>query len=65
MSEVKLYNIYWYDSYGNKSLIVTTNNVDKWLEENSKQRIANGELPESPNDFEIEEVEVVIYSKEK
>ncbi len=65
MSEVKLYNIYWYDSYDNKSLIVTTNNVDKWLEENSKQRIANGELPESPNDFEIEEVEVVIYSKEK
>ena len=65
MSEVKLYNIYWYDSYNNKSLIVTTNNVDKWLEENSKQRIANGELPESPNDFEIEEVEVVIYSKEK
>ena len=65
MSEVKLYNIYWYDSYDNKILIVTTNNVDKWLEENSKQRIANGELPESPNDFEIEEVEVVIYSKEK
>ena len=65
MIEVKLYNIYWYDSYDNKSLIVTTNNVDKWLEENSKQRIANGELPESPNDFEIEEVEVVIYSKEK
>ena len=65
MSEVKMYNIYWYDSYDNKSLIVTTNNVDKWLEENSKQRIANGELPESPNDFEIEEVEVVIYSKEK
>ena len=65
MSEVKLYNIYWYDSYGNKSLIVTTNNVDKWLEENSKQRIANGELPESPNDFEIEEVQTIIYSKEK
>ena len=65
MSEVKLYNIYWYDSYGNKSLIVTTNNVDKWLEENSKQRIANGELPESLNDFEIEEVQTIIYSKEK
>ena len=64
MSEVKLYNIYWYDSYDNKSLIVTTNNVDKWLEENSKQRIANGELPESPNDFEIEEVQTIIYSEE-
>ena len=61
---MELYNIYWYDSYGNKSLIVTTNNVDKWLEENSKQRIANGELPESPNDFEIEEVEVVTGSKD-
>ena len=61
---MELYNIYWYDSYGNKSLIVTTNNVDKWLEENSKQRIANGELPESPNDFEIEEVQTIIYSEE-
>ena len=65
MSEVKLYNIYWYDSYGNKSLIDTTNDLDKWLEENNEQRIVNGEKSESLNDFEIEEVETIIYSKEK
>ena len=65
MSEVKLYNIYWYDSYGNRSLIDTTNNLDKWLTENNEQRIANKELPENLSDFEIEEVQTIIYSKEK
>jgi len=64
MKEVKLYNIYWYDSYGNKSLIDTTNDLDKWLEENNEQRIVNGEKSESLNDFEIEEVETIIYSEE-
>ena len=34
---MELYNIYWYDSYGNRSLMDTTNNVDKWLEENYKK----------------------------
>ena len=65
MSEVKLYNIYWYNSYGNKSLIDTTNDLDKWLEENNEQRIVNGEKSESLNDFEIEEVETIIYSEEE
>ena len=64
MSEVKLYNIYWHDGT-KRNHVVTTNNIDKWLEENNKQRIADGEESESLSDFEIEEVEVVIYSKEK
>jgi hypothetical protein len=42
----------------------TTNNVDKWLEENNKQRIANGEEAERLDQFEIEEVEAIIYSEE-
>ena len=61
---MELYNLYWYDSYGNRSLMDTTNNVDKWLEENNKQRIANGEEAERLDQFEIEEVEAIIYSEE-
>ena len=38
---MELYNIYLYDSYGNRSLMDTTNNVDKWLEENNKERKGN------------------------
>ena len=59
-----IYNIYWYDCYGNRSLMDTTNNVDKWLEENNKQRIADGEEAERLDQFEIEEVETIIYSEE-
>ena len=58
---MELYNIYWYDSYGNRSLMDTTNNVDKWLEENNKQRIADKEKPECLHDFDIEETEFLIY----
>ena len=61
---MKLYNVYWHDGT-KRHHVVTTNNVDKWLEENNNQRIADGEESESLNDFEIEEVETVIYSKEK
>jgi len=63
MSEVKLYNIYWHDGT-KRHHVVTTDDVNKWLEENNNQRIADGEESESLNDFEIEEVETVIYSKE-
>ena len=35
---MKLYNIYWTDSYGDKSLQATTNNCEKWLENNNKGR---------------------------
>ena len=61
---MKLYNIYWYDSYGNRSLMDTTNNVDKWLEENNKQRIADGEEPEELSDFDIDRVTVSISLEE-
>lgn len=35
---MKLYNIYWTDSYGDKSLQATTNNCEKWLENNNEER---------------------------
>lgn len=55
---MKIYNIYWYDSYGNKSLMDITTDLDRWLEENNKQRIADGEEPEELSDFDIDQVTV-------
>ena len=55
---MKIYNIYWYDSYGNKSLMDITTDVDKWLAENNKQRIDDGEEPEELSDFDIDQVTV-------
>ncbi len=58
---MKLYNIYWTDCYGNQTLIATTNNLDKWLEDNNEDR---DEPEESLDDFEIEEANVYIYEEE-
>lgn len=60
---MKLYNIYWYDCSGNKSYVDTTNNLDKWLVNNNKLR-DEGERLEELDDFEIQEVEAIIYSEE-
>jgi len=56
---MKLYNIYWTDCYGEQTIIATTNNLDKWLEDNNED--ANN--PESLDDFEIEEANVYIYEE--
>ena len=56
---MKLYNIYWNDGCGNTDLIATTNNLDKWLEDNNEDR----EEPESLDDFEIEEANAYIYEE--
>jgi len=61
---MKLYNIYWTDSCGITDLIATTNDVDRWLEENNERRIADGHEPESLDDFEIEEADVYIYEEQ-
>ena len=58
-----LYNIYWTDSCGNTELLATTNNLDKWLEENNEQNIADGLDPDELDDFEIEEASVYIYEE--
>tara|TARA_Y100000401_G_C8299505_1_gene213220 strand:- start:131 stop:550 length:420 start_codon:yes stop_codon:yes gene_type:complete len=49
-----IYNIYWTDSYGNKDFVASTYDVNKWLEENNKQRMADGSEPESITEFQIE-----------
>ena len=60
---MKLYNIYWTDSCGITDLIATTNNLDKWLEDNNKER--DEEEAETLDDFEIEEANVYIYEEVK
>ena len=60
---MKLYNIYWTDCYGNSNFVATTNNLDKWLEDNNKER--DEEEAESLDDFEIEEANTYIYEEIK
>ena len=38
--EKYIYNIYWTDCFGTKDFVATTYDVDKWLEQNNKERIA-------------------------
>jgi hypothetical protein len=57
MTEPTIYNIYWHGDY-----VATTNNLDKWLEENNSLR--EGERPECLDDFVIEEADSYIYKNE-
>jgi len=56
---MKLFNIYYENSYGRMDLMATTNNPDKWLEDNNEDR----EEPESLDDFQIEEADAWIYEE--
>ena len=60
---MKLYNIYWHDGCGNRDYVATTNNLDKWLEDNNKDRVSDGNEPEDLDDFEIEEAYAYIYEE--
>ena len=62
---MKLYNIYWNDGCGNTDHIATTNKLDKWLEDNNKERIENGLESESLDDFQIEEADLYFYEEKK
>ena len=62
---MKLYQIYYINSYGEKEFVAITDNPDEWLKENNEQRIDDGNEPEDLDDFEIyEEQDVYIYNKE-
>ena len=49
-----IYNIYWTDCYGKQEFVASTNDVDKWLEQNNEERIADGNEPETITEFQIE-----------
>ena len=56
-----IYIVWYYDSEGNRDLVAITNEPLKWLEENNKQRVNDGEEPEEIDDFEIEAYGAYIY----
>ena len=62
---MELYIIHYTDPFGYRSYVDTTNDVNKWLAENNKQRIAEGNEADKISDFEIEEVIPNIYSEEE
>ena len=59
---MKLYQIDYINSYGEKEFVAITNNPNEWLKDNNKQRIDDGEEPEKITDFEIH---LLFYNKEK
>tara|TARA_R110002110_G_C12966346_1_gene672105 strand:- start:293 stop:484 length:192 start_codon:yes stop_codon:yes gene_type:complete len=61
---MKLYNIFY--TYGGAvyEYEATTDNFGRWLGEHNKQRVADGELLESADEFSVEEITPIIYNKE-
>ena len=58
----KLYNVYY--NYDNSmSYETTTDNFEKWLEQYNKLRIADGNMPEDEDDFEVQEVNLITFNK--
>jgi hypothetical protein len=62
--EIKLFNVYYnYDK--SMSYEATTDNFEKWLEQHNKERIADGEMPEDKDEFEVQEVSLILFEKEE
>jgi len=51
--------IYWTDCFGTQDFVAATYDVDKWLEQNNKARVADGNEPESLTEFQIEKYRIV------
>lgn len=62
---MKIYQIDYINPYGETEFVALTDNPKEWLKDNNEQRIGEGNEPEELNDFEIYEVDVSIYNKEK
>tara|TARA_Y100000310_G_scaffold173416_1_gene173582 strand:- start:1097 stop:1291 length:195 start_codon:yes stop_codon:yes gene_type:complete len=64
---MKLYNIFYidYPDYTPK-YECTTDNPQKWLEKHNKDRVAEGELVEKADEFDVKEITPIIFNnKEK
>ena len=61
---MKLYNIF-YDYDNEYHYEVTTDNPKKWLEKHNKDRVADGQLVEMADEFDVREITPVILNKEK
>ena len=64
MNEQKTFVIYWHGNYGDRDLIGTTNNPNKWIIEHNKERERDGSNKEKLSDFEIiETTNFNVYEK--
>ena len=60
--EIKLHNVYYnYDNSMNYE--TTTDNFEKWLEQHNKQRIADNEMTEHKDEFEVQEVSLILFDE--
>ena len=61
---MKLYQIDYINSYGEKEFVALTDNPEKWLKVNNERRVNDGNEPEKFTDFQIIEHNVEIFNKE-
>ena len=59
---MKLYQIDYINFYGEREFVAITDDPNKWLKDNNKQRIGDGEEPEKITDFEIH---LLFYTTDK
>ena len=59
--EKQFYNIYFTNCDGTRDYVVTTNDFDKWLEKNNKERLNDKEEKETREDFILEMANVESY----
>jgi hypothetical protein len=60
--EIKLHNVYYnYDNSMNYE--TTTDNFEKWLEQHNKQRIADNQMTEHRDEFEVQEVSLILFDE--
>ena len=59
---MKLYQIDYINTYGEREFVAITDDPNKWLKDNNKQRIGDGEEPEKITDFEIH---LLFYTTDK
>lgn len=57
--EKNMYIVYFRNNYGKKEYVTTTYDVNKWLDLNNKERVADGNEPEQLTDFEIQKLIII------
>ena len=61
--KVELVNVFYIDNtFGEPPTYeATTNNFEKWLEAHNKQRIDDGNEPETETDFKVESANLIVF----
>ena len=50
---MKIYQIWYINSYGEKEFVALTDNPEEWIKDNNKRRIDEGNEPEELDDFDL------------